>query len=89
MPKKRRKLSAELEKEISIAKQKVELITAKIYDIDEEEIQGDYLIAFAPIKNTINTLSSLYIQVGKTPESEQLLEHYKKLIIEFELEYEV
>ena len=39
MPKKRRKLSAEMEKDISTAKKKVELITAIIYDIQDAKIE--------------------------------------------------
>ena len=37
MAKKRRKLSPELEKNISLAKKQIELITAIIQDIDEED----------------------------------------------------
>ena len=37
MPKRRRKLSPELEKNISLAKKQIELITAIIHDIDEED----------------------------------------------------
>ena len=38
MAKRRRKLSPELEKNISLAKKQIELITAIIHDIDEEDI---------------------------------------------------
>ena len=45
MPKKRRKLSKELELEMSIALKKVELILAKINDIRDDDIQGEYRLA--------------------------------------------
>ena len=41
MAKRRRKLSPELEKNISLAKKQIELITAIIHDIDEEDIQEE------------------------------------------------
>ena len=43
MAKKRRKLSPELEKNISLAKKQIELITEIIHDIHEEEKQEQYL----------------------------------------------
>ena len=46
MAKKRRKLSPELEKNISLAKKQIELITAIIHDIDDEDIHKDYMSAF-------------------------------------------
>ena len=51
MPKKRRKLSADMEKQIASAKRKVELVTAIIGDIEEEDIQGDYRLAFEKISD--------------------------------------
>ena len=89
MPKKRRKLSPEMEKAISSAKRKVELIVAIIHDIEEEDIQGDYIIAFEPVKVCINSLSALYDQFGFNEETVRTLELYKKLISEFEEQYEV
>ena len=47
MPRKRRKLSKEMEADMAAAKRKVELITALINDIRDEDIQGEYLEAFA------------------------------------------
>ncbi len=89
MPKKRRKLSPEMEKDISSAKKKVELIVAIINDIEEEDIQADYIIAFEPVKVCLNTLSDLYDQFGFLQETEDRLKLYKKLISEFEEQYEV
>ena len=89
MPKKRRKLSPELEQAIEDAKRKVELITAMINDIEEEDIQGDYLQAFEPIKLCITHLSDLYKSYGVNEESLATIDLYKKLILRFESEYEV
>jgi len=41
MAKKRRKLNKEFEKEIYSSKKNVELVLAKIYDIDDEDIQKE------------------------------------------------
>ena len=89
MPKKRRKLNPEMETEIASAKRKVELVTAMINDIEEEDIQGDYIVAFEPIKLCVNNLYDLYTQFGFNEDSKASLELYKKLIIQFESEYEI
>ena len=49
MAKKRRKLSPELEKNISLAKKQIELITAIIHDIEEEDIQEEYKLSLIHI----------------------------------------
>ena len=46
MAKKRRKLNKEFEKNIYSSKKNVELVLAKIYDIDDEDIQKEYMSAF-------------------------------------------
>ena len=46
MAKKRRKLNKDFEKKIQSSKKNVELILAKIYDIDDEDIQKEYMSAF-------------------------------------------
>ena len=89
MPKKRRKLSPEMEQDISAAKRKVELITAIINDIEEEDIQGEYILAFEPIKVCIKHLNELYDQFGINDDSKATLDLYKKLVSEFESEYEI
>ena len=89
MPKKRRKLSRDLESEISKASKKVELITAKINDIKEEEILTDYRLAFEPVRNTFLLLSTLYISEGFTNQTQDLLKIYKELLKEFEEEFEI
>ena len=63
MAKKRRKLSKELEGEISKACKKVELITAIINDIQEEDIQTEYRTAFDPVRNTYLLLTTLYFNI--------------------------
>ena len=47
MPQRRRKLNKDFEKSIAKAKKEIELITAKIHDIYDEDIQGEYKTAFA------------------------------------------
>ena len=46
MAKKRRKLNKDFEKKIYTCKKNVELVLAKIYDIDDEDIQKEYMSAF-------------------------------------------
>ena len=89
MPKKRRKLSKELEAEISKASKKVELISAIINDIQEEDIQKEFQTAFDPVKNTYLLLTTLYDSRGITDETQQLSETYKNLLSKFEGEYEI
>ena len=89
MPKKRRKLSKELELEISKAAKKVELVTAIINDIQEEDIQNEFRTAFEAVRNTYLLLTTLYDSRGVTEETEQLLENYKRYLAQFEEEYEI
>ena len=53
MTKKRRKLNKDFERKIYSSKKNVELVLAKIYDIDDEDIQKEYMSAF-------NTVVYLY-----------------------------
>ena len=89
MPRKRRKLNRDLELEISKASQKVELITAQINDILEEDIQSEYRLAFDNVRNTFLLLSTLYTTEGFTSQTENLLKDYKTLLASFEDEYEI
>ena len=89
MPKKRRKLSKELESEISKASKKVELITAIINDIQAEDIQSEFRTAFESVRNTYLLLTTLYDSRGLTEETEGLLSSYKELLETFENEYEI
>ena len=78
-----------METEIASAKRKVEFITAIIHDIEEEDIQGEYLIAFEPIKVCVKHLSELYIQYGFNDDTQSTLGLYTELITKFESEYEI
>ena len=77
--KKRRKLSSELEKQIFLTKKKVEFITAIINDIDDEDIQLEYRIAFEGIRQSSEGLASEYESNGVTELSENLLKKYFKV----------
>ena len=89
MTKKRRKLSKPMEAEISAAQKKVELISAKIRDIREEDIQNEYAEAFARVHAAVTHLSKLYTLEGVTEESEGTLALYQGLMQSFEEEYEL
>ena len=89
MPKKRRKLSPEMENQIASAKRKVELINAIIHDIEEEDIQSEYKTAFSSVHITYLTLVELYKKIGFCDETNSTLDTYKTLLQEFELEYEI
>ena len=89
MPKKRRKLSKEMEAEMAAAKRKIELNMALIHDIRDEDIQGEYLEAFAQIRSAVVNLVAKYTTDGFCEETEGLLALYKGLIVQFEEEFEL
>ncbi len=89
MPKKRRKLSKELENNIKHAIKRIEFITAVINDIDEEDIQGEYSAAFEPIKNSVVLLSAEYDTNGLTEISQKAYNDYLMYLNKFESEYEI
>ena len=89
MPKKRRKLSKEMEAEMAAAKRKIELNMALIHDIRDEDIQGEYLEAFGQIRSAVVNLVAKYTTDGFCEETEGLLALYKGLIAEFEEEFEL
>jgi len=89
MPKKRRKLSKEMESEMAAAKRKIELNMALIHDIRDEDIQGEYLEAFGQIRSAVVNLVAKYTTDGFCEETEGLLALYKGLIVEFEEEFEL
>ena len=64
MPKKRRKLNKDFEKEIYTSKKNVELVLAKIYDIDDEDIQKEYMIAFRVVEELFVELKEDYEKLG-------------------------
>ena len=64
MAKKRRKLNKEFEKKIYSSKKNVELVLAKIYDIDDEDIQKEYMSAFNKVVYLYDELKEDYERQG-------------------------
>ena len=89
MPKKRRKLNKEFEKKIYSSKKNVELVLAKIYDIDDEDIQKEYMNAFNEVVCLYNELKENYQQIGFDDNSEDRLVNYKNAFNLFESEFEI
>ena len=89
MPKKRRKLNKDFEKKIYSSKKNVELVLAKIYDIDDENIQKDYMSAFNRVVNLYDELRFSYEEQGFNDNSEQLFTNYKNAFNLFESEFEI
>ena len=89
MQKKRRKLNKDFEKKIYSSKKNVELVLAKIYDIDDEDIQKEYMSAFKEVVNLYDELKADYEQVGFNDKSEEFLTNYKNAFNLFESEFEI
>ena len=89
MAKKRRKLNKDFEKKIYASKKNVELVLAKIYDIDDEDIQKEYISAFKGVLNLLDELKENYEQQGFNDNSEKLLINYKNAFDIFESEFEI
>ena len=89
MPKKRRKLNKEFEKRIYTSKKNVELVLAKIYDIDDEDIQKEYLSAFNGVVYLYDELKKDYELLGFNENSENFLMKYKNAYNLFESEFEI
>ena len=89
MAKKRRKLNKDFEKKIYASKKNVELVLAKIYDIDDEDIQKEYINAFNQVVNFYDELKGDYEQQGFNDNSEELLKNYKNAFNLFESEFEI
>ena len=89
MPNKRRKLNNEMEADMAAAKRKIELISALINDIRDEDIQGEYLEAFGQVRSAVVNLVAKYTTDGFCEETEGLLALYKGLIDQFEADYEL
>tara|TARA_A100001035_G_scaffold96591_1_gene75758 strand:+ start:62 stop:328 length:267 start_codon:yes stop_codon:yes gene_type:complete len=86
---KRRKLNKVFEKKINSSKKNVELVLAKIYDIDDEDIQKEYMASFNGVVNTYDQLKEDYEEKGFTDNSEELLTNYKNAFNLFESEFEI
>ena len=89
MAKKRRKLNKDFEKKIYSSRKNVELVLAKIYDIDDEDIQKEYMSAFNEVVYIYDELNKDYEQLGFNDNSEELLINYKKAYNLFESEFEI
>ena len=89
MAKKRRKLNKDFEKKIYSSKKNVELVLAKIYDIDDEDIQKEYMSAFKGVVYLYDELKEDYDQQGFNDNSEELLKKYKNAVDHFESEFEI
>ena len=89
MVKKRRKLNKDFEKKIYASKKNVELVLAKIYDIDDEDIQKEYINAFNIVVKLYDELKDDYEQKGFNEISEELITNYKNAFILFESEFEI
>ena len=89
MQKKRRKLNKEFEKKIYSSKKNVELVLAKIYDIDDEDIQKEYMSAFNRVVFLYDELKQEYEKLGFNDNSEELLKNYKNAFNLFESEFEI
>ena len=89
MAKKRRKLNKDFEKIIYSSKKNVELVLAKIYDIDDEDIQKEYMGAFNGVVNLYDLLKEDYEQKGFNDNSQELLSKYQNAFNLFESEFEI
>ena len=89
MSKKRRKLNKDFEKKIYSSKKNVELVLAKIYDINDEDIQKEYMNAFQGVVYFYNELNENYEQIGFSDNSEKLLSNYENAFNLFESEFEI
>jgi len=89
MAKRRRKLNKDFEKKIYSSKKNVELVLAKIYDIDDEDIQKEYFSAFNKVVYLYDELKNNYEQQGFNDNSEELLRNYINAFNIFESEFEI
>ena len=89
MAKKRRKLNKDFEKKLYTSKKNVELVLAKIYDIDDEDIQKEYISAFNVVVYLYDELKRDYEEIGFNDDSEALLKKYKNAFNLFESEFEI
>ena len=89
MPKKRRKLNKDFEKQIYTSKKNVELVLAKIYDIDDEDIQKEYMSAFKDVIYSYDQLKNDYELIGFNDNSDNLIANYNEAFSLFESEFEI
>ena len=89
MVKKRRKLNKDFERKIYSSKKNVELVLAKIYDIDDEDIQKEYMSAFNGVVRIYDELKENYDEQGFNDNSEEILSNYRNAFNVFESEFEI
>ena len=89
MAKKRRKLNKDFEKKIYSSKKNVELVLAKIYDIDDEDIQKEYMTAFKEVVYIYEQLKNDYEISGYSDDSEDLITNYNNAFNNFKSEFEI
>ena len=89
MAKKRRKLNKDFERKLYSSKKNVELVLAKIYDIDDEDIQKEYMSAFNEVVYLYDLLKEDYEQKGFNDNSQELLTKYHNAFNLFESEFEI
>jgi len=89
MAKRRRKLNKDFEKKIYSSKKNVELVLAKIYDIDDEDIQKDYFSSFNKVVSLFEQLKHDYDSIGFNEDSEKLMANYQNSFNLFESEFEI
>ena len=89
MAKKRRKLNKDFEMKIYSSKKNVELVLAKIYDIDDEDIQKEYMGAFNGVVFLYEQLKEDYEKQGFNDNSDELLKNYRNAFNIFESEFEI
>ena len=89
MAKKRRNLNKDFERKIYTSKKNVELALAKIYDIDDEEIQKEYMTAFNNVLHSHQKLKDDYELAGFNENSYNLMANYDNAFNSFESEFEI
>ena len=89
MAKKRRKLNKDFERKIYSSKKNVELVLAKIYDIDDEDIQKEYMSAFNKVVYLYDDLKKDYDLKGFNDNSMENLATYENAFNLFESEFEI
>ena len=89
MQKKRRKLNKDFERKIHSSKKDVELVLAKIYDINDEDIQKEYMAAFGKVVYSYDELKKDYDLKGFNENSDELINNYKNSFNLFESQFEI
>ena len=74
---------------MAAAQKKVELMSAKIRDIRDEDIQNEFAEAFARVSLSLSRLIEAYRVSGFSEETVRLLSAYRDLMQGFEEEYEL